>query len=191
MSQRTAPGLISDELMKEFKVAASTIGLLASIQFLAYAGLQIPIGILSDRFGPNFFLVIGTILNGLGTVIYSLALNEHILLLARLLAGMGDATIWVNLVLILSQWFKAQEFIGLLGFAGMAGSLGFLMATVPFSTWIALSGWRVPFFTVGIILILTGFLLYYVLVQKPKQILKNHFMTDTASIQKEGKREKH
>ncbi|XJZ27234.1 nitrate/nitrite transporter [Bacillota bacterium Lsc_1132] len=170
VSQRTAPGLITDQLMKEFTISASMIGLLTSIQFLAYAGLQIPIGILSDRFGPNFFLIGGTILNGSGTLLYSLAPNEAVLFAARLLVGMGDATIWVNLVLILSQWFKVKEFIGLLGVAGMSGSLGFLMATVPFSAWIALSGWRIPFLTVGILLIFSGLLLYFILVKKPEQM---------------------
>lgn len=182
VSQRTAPGLISDQLMKDFNVSASTIGLLTSIQFLAYAGLQIPIGILSDRFGPNLFLILGTLLNGLGTLLYSLAPNEVVLLLARLMVGMGDATIWVNLILILSQWFKAKEFIGLLGVAGMSGSLGFVMATVPFSAWIALAGWRAPFFTVGIILCLCAFLLYFVLVKKSKQFIKNDTLTKKSSI---------
>jgi sugar phosphate permease len=168
VSQRTAPGLISDQLMKDFNITASTIGLLTSIQFFAYAGLQIPIGILSDRFGPNFFLVIGALLTGIGTLIYSLATNEIVLLFARLLVGTGDSAIWVNLVLILSQWFKVREFVGLLGIAGMAGSLGFLLATVPFSAWITLSGWRAPFFTSGIMVVLCGVLLYYVLVKKPK-----------------------
>jgi MFS family permease len=183
VTQRTAPGLISDQLMKEFQVSASTIGMLASIQFLAYAGLQLPVGVLSDRFGPNFFLIIGALLNGIGTVIYSLAPNEVVLLVARLLVGMGDATIWVNLVLILSQWFKVNEFIGLLGLAGMSGSLGFLMATVPFSAWISLSGWRQPFLIVGILLSICSLLLYVVLVKKPKQM---NFIT----VKKEKKREK-
>jgi sugar phosphate permease len=168
VSQRTAPGLISDQLMKDFNITASTIGLLTSIQFFAYAGLQIPIGILSDRFGPNFFLVIGALLTGIGTLIYSLATNELVLLFARLLVGTGDSAIWVNLVLILSQWFKVREFVGLLGIAGMAGSFGFLLATVPFSAWITRSGWRPPFFTSGIMVVLCGVLLYYVLVKKPK-----------------------
>ncbi|WP_040203147.1 MFS transporter [Neobacillus jeddahensis] len=173
VSQRTAPGLISDQLMKDFSLTASTIGLLTSIQFLAYAGLQVPIGILSDRFGPNFFLIIGALLNGLGAVAYSLAPNEYVLLFARLLAGIGDATIWVNLVLILSQWFKVKEFVSLLGVAGMSGSLGFLLATVPFSAWISVAGWRQPFFTTGILLCLCGLLLNYVLVRKPSQLFKN------------------
>ncbi|WP_223587686.1 MFS transporter [Neobacillus bataviensis] len=185
VSQRTAPGLISDQLMKDFNITAATIGLLTSVQFLAYAGLQVPIGILSDRFGPNVFLIVGAILNGLGTVLYSLATNEYMLLIARLMAGMGDATIWVNLVLIMSQWFKVREFVGLLGFAGMGGSLGFLMATVPFSAWITLSGWRTPFFITGILLCLCGLLLYIVLVNKPKKIFTN----EALKVKKEKKRE--
>ncbi|AHV96688.1 MFS transporter [Paenibacillus sabinae] len=174
VSQRTAPGLITDQLMKDFNVSASTIGLLTSIQFLAYASLQIPIGILSDRYGPNLFLIAGALLNGLGTLIYSAAPNEFVLLVSRALVGMGDATIWVNLVLILGQWFRVKEFVGLLGFAGMAGSLGFLLATYPFSAWIAWSGWRPPFFTVGILLCLCGILLYVVLVKRPNQLFKGH-----------------
>ena len=50
VSQRTAPGLITDQLMKDFGLTASTIGLLTSIQFLAYASLQIPIGLLSNGY---------------------------------------------------------------------------------------------------------------------------------------------
>lgn len=160
--------------MNDFSLTASTIGLLTSIQFLAYASLQIPVGILSDRFGTNVFLIVGTLLSGIGTLIYSVAPNESVIFLARLLVGVGDATIWVNLVLILSIWFKVKEFVGLLGVAGMTGSLGFLLATVPFSAWISLTGWRAPFFTVGIILCLCSVILYFVLVIKPKQLDKNH-----------------
>jgi sugar phosphate permease len=185
VTQRTAPGLITEELMTEFKVTASTIGLLTSIQFMAYASLQIPIGILSDRFGPNLFLIVGTLLNGIGTLFYSVAPNEMVLLFARLLVGMGDATIWVNLVLILSQWFKVKEFVGLLGIAGMTGSFGFLMATVPFSNWIDIAGWREPFLIMGIVLCLNALILYFVLVKKPKLTLIKE-----ASVTKENKREK-
>ncbi|MBS4211322.1 MULTISPECIES: MFS transporter [Neobacillus] len=190
VSQRTAPGLISDQLMKDFHLPAATIGLLASIQFLAYAGLQIPIGILSDRLGPNYFLIGGTLLTGLGTIIYSTAANEAILFAARLLVGIGDAAIWVNLVLILSGWFRANEFVKLLGLAGMAGSLGFLLATVPFSAFIASFGWRPPFLTTGIILCLIAILLYCVLVIKPNQIGLNKTKPQQSYLKKQPRQEK-
>ncbi|MFE8698689.1 MFS transporter [Cytobacillus sp. FJAT-53684] len=184
-SQRTAPGLITDQVMRDFSVTASTIGLLTSIQFFVYTGLQIPMGILADRYGPNFFLIIGAILTGLGTIIYSLGTHEFVLFFARILTGTGDATIWVNMVLILGQWFKVKEFVRLIGLAGMTGSLGFLLATVPFSAWIDLLGWRTAFFSAGILLCLCGILLYFVLIQKPKRIFK-----ESISVKNELQREK-
>jgi MFS family permease len=185
VTQRTAPGLITEELMSDFKITASTIGILTSIQFMAYACLQIPVGILSDRFGPNFFLIIGTLVNGMGTFLYSVAPNEAILLMARLLVGFGDATIWVNVILILSQWFRMREFVGLMGVAGMSGSFGFLVATVPFSKWIDAVGWREPFFVMGILLCLNALLLYVVLVKAPRR-----WVQEKPSVQPEVQREK-
>jgi sugar phosphate permease len=185
-SQRTAPGLITNQVMRDFNVTASTIGLLTSIQFLVYTGLQIPMGIMADRFGPNFFLIIGAMLTGLGTIIYSLGTHEFVLFFARILTGMGDATIWVNMVLILGQWFKVKEFVRLIGLAGMTGSLGFLLATVPFSLLIGSLGWRAAFFTTGLLLCLCGILLYFVLIKKPKQI----FLNESVSVKNELQREK-
>lgn len=172
VSQRTAPGLITDQLMKDFQVSASIIGLITGIQFLAYAGFQIPVGLLSDRYGPNLFLIIGTLLNGIGSLMYSVAPNEYVLIISRFLVGMGDATIFVNFVLILSLWFKVQEFVGLLGIISMVASLGSLSATVPFSMWISFAGWRIPFLTMGLMLACLSCLLYFVLVAKPKKIFK-------------------
>ena len=184
-SQRTAPGLITNQIMNEFQITASTIGLLASIQFFVYTGLQIPMGILADRYGPNIFVIFGAILTGIGTMIYSLSTHESFLFVSRILTGIGDATIWVSLVLILSQWFNSREFVRFIGIAGMTGSLGFLLATVPFSAWIHLLGWRGAFFTTGILLFLCGILLYYILIQKPKQIFPNKLLIVNNETQRE------
>jgi MFS family permease len=172
VSQRTAPGLITDQLMHDFKVSAAVIGLLSSIQFLAYAGLQIPVGLLSDRYGPNRFLIIGTMLNGLGSLMFSFAPNEYVLIFSRFLVGIGDSMIFVNVVLILSRWFKVHEFVGLIGVVSMVASLGSLSATLPFSLWIQSAGWRTPFLTMGIVLVLTAYVLYTTLVVKPKEKFK-------------------
>lgn len=185
-SQRTAPGLITEQVMRDFHVTATTIGLLTSMQFFVYTSLQIPMGILADRIGPNFFLIIGAIVTGLGTIIYSLGTHEFVLFFARILTGIGDATIWVNLVLILSEWFKVKEFVRLIGLAGMTGSLGFLLATVPFSAWIDLLGWRAAFFSAGIALCLSGILLYIVLVKKPRQLFPNESVTVKDKIQRQN-----
>ncbi|WP_096154202.1 MULTISPECIES: MFS transporter [Bacillus] len=166
-SQRTAPGLITDQIMLGFNVTATTIGLLASIQFFVYTGLQIPMGFMADRYGPNFFLIIGASLTGVGTIIYSIGTQESILFFARILIGVGDATIWVNMVLILGQWFTAREFTKLIGVTAMTGSLGFLLATVPFAFVIDLFGWRPAFFLTGVLLCACAIALYLVLIKIP------------------------
>lgn len=170
-SQRTAPGLITDQLMADFSVTAATIGLVTSIQFLIYTSLQIPMGMLADRYGPNFFLIVGTTVTGIGTILYSLSAHEFVLLFARVLTAIGDATIWVNMVLILSVWFNEKEFTRLIGFAGMTGSLGFLLASVPFSILIETLGWRGAFLTAGLLLCLCATFLYFLLIKKSKQTL--------------------
>lgn len=159
--------------MKDFHVSAAVIGLMSSFQFFAYAGFQIPVGLLSDRYGPNRFLILGTILTGIGCIIYNFSPNEYVLIFSRFLVGIGDSMIFVNLVIILSQWFKANEFVKLLGVISLFSSIGSLMATVPFSVWITFAGWRTPFLTIGIILVLLSYFLYTVLVLKPKTIFKD------------------
>ena len=168
-SQRTAPGLITDQIMLGFNVTATTIGLLASIQFFVYTGLQIPMGFMADRYGPNFFLIVGASLTGVGTIIYSIGTHEIILFFARILIGVGDATIWVNMVLIIGQWFTAKEFTKLIGVTAMTGSLGFLLATVPYAFVIDFVGWRPAFFSTGVLLCVCAVALYYVLIKIPNQ----------------------
>ncbi|MCH7323189.1 MFS transporter [Solibacillus sp. MA9] len=184
-SQRTAPGIITNNLMEDFDLTTSEIGLLMSIQFFVYTSLQIPMGILADRFGPNFFLIIGATLTGFGTIIYSLGTHELILFFARILTGVGDATIWVNMMLILATWFHKKEFVRLVGFAGMTGSLGFLLATVPYSTWISLYGWRATFFSLGLLLCFCGVFLYFVLIKNTKHRFEEEPIIEKEMVQRD------
>lgn len=183
--QRTAPGIITDQLMQDFHVTAATIGVLTSIQFFVYTSLQIPMGLLADRFGPNFFLIFGAILTGLGTIFYSASTHEFVLFFSRILTGVGDATIWVNMMLILAQWFHKKGFERLVGFAGMTGSLGFLLATVPLATVLPFLGWRGVFLLMGVLLCLCGLFLYFILIKHPKQKFGEETVAEIAEIQRE------
>lgn len=169
--QRTAPGLITETIMKEFQLSASTIGFLSSLQFIAYAALQIPVGLLTDRFGPNRFLVFGVLINGLGTVLFSTAGNAQVLFASRFLVGIGDSMIFVNFIAIISQWFEANTFIKLLGTISIGGGLGSLFASFPFALWLAITGWRHAFLISGLLLLLLAGLSYVVLIVLPQ---KNH-----------------
>lgn len=184
-SQRTAPGLIIDQLMQDFNITATTIGFITGVQFFVYTSLQIPMGLLADRFGPNRFLIFGAVLAGMGTILYSVGTHEYVLIFSRILTGLGDATIWVNMMLILGQWFYKKEFVRLVGFAGMTGSLVFLLATVPFSAWIELLGWRWAFFSLGLVVSLCGLLLYFVLIKQTNKAFPQISVSEIKPIHRE------
>ncbi|WCK53395.1 MFS transporter [Aneurinibacillus sp. Ricciae_BoGa-3] len=153
VSQRTAPGVISDHLLRDFHTTGSVLGMVSGLQFFMYMILQIPVGLWGDRFGPARFLVFGVICNGAGTLIYSIATSLSFLLIGRVLVGLGDAMIWVNCVLLLSMVFSRDVFAEVLGWTGTMGNLGGILTTMPLAWWVTVSGWRVPFMVMGIILI--------------------------------------
>jgi MFS family permease len=167
VSQRTAPGVISDHLLRDFHTTGSVLGMVSGLQFFMYMILQIPVGLWGDRFGPTRFLVFGVICNGAGTLIYSLASSLSLLLVGRVLVGLGDAMIWVNCVLLLSMLFSRDVFAEVLGWTGTMGNLGGILTTMPLAWWVTLSGWRIPFMVMGIILIVHAACMFWMFRRSP------------------------
>ncbi|WP_051330830.1 MFS transporter [Aneurinibacillus terranovensis] len=167
VSQRTAPGIISDHLLKEFHTSGSVLGWISGLQFLMYMVLQIPVGLWGDKFGPMRFLIFGVVCNGIGTLVYSLASSLSILLIGRVLVGLGDAMIWVNCVLMFSLVFNREEFASALGWTGTMGNMGGLLTTMPLAWWVTLSGWRMPFEIMGAILLIHGIIMVWTFQHNP------------------------
>ncbi len=153
-SQRTGPGVIANQLQAQFGVSSAVLGTMASVQYFLYMVLQVPIGAFADRIGPERLLILGTALDGAGTVMFSMAPSFSYLLVGRALVGAGDAFIWINMVLIVGKWFAAEEFGGVLGLIGTFGNLGAILASMPLAAWVSAVGWRGPFLILGLLLLL-------------------------------------
>jgi MFS family permease len=151
--QRTGPGVVADQLQSQFGVSAAVLGTMASVQFFLYMALQIPVGLFGDRFGPERLFILGTFLDGVGTLVFSQAHGFSWLLVGRAIVGAGDALIWVNIVLVVGKWFAPTEFGAVLGLTGTCGNIGAVCATIPFAAWIGASGWRLPFLILGFVLV--------------------------------------
>src|SRR5258708_23952460 len=59
---RVAPSVMVEELMRDFSVGAAVLGNLSAAYFYGYAGMQVPVGVLLDRFGPPRPIAISTLL---------------------------------------------------------------------------------------------------------------------------------
>ncbi|MGQ0674819.1 MAG: hypothetical protein ACT4N4_01840, partial [Rhodospirillales bacterium] len=69
--QRVAPSVMVDELMRDLAVCGAILDNLSAFYFYAYAGLQIPIGVMLDRLGPRRLMSGGAALAGIGGVLFA------------------------------------------------------------------------------------------------------------------------
>ena len=151
--ERTAPGLVTPELLALFHISPAVLSLMTMGQYLVYAVLQIPVAIGGTHFRTERLLVIGTVADGVGTLLFALSHSFAMVVASRVVVGLGDALIWLNIVSVLARWFSYGVFGRVLGITAMAGNVGALVATVPLALWIDSAGWRMPFVVMGSILV--------------------------------------
>ncbi|MEV3871961.1 MFS transporter [Streptomyces sp. NPDC049906] len=123
---RTSLGVAGLDAGERFAIGASALSAFSIVQLLVYAGMQIPVGLLVDRFGTKRVLILGAVLFTTGQLGFALAPSYGTALAARVLLGCGDAMTFISVLRLGSRWFPARRaplMAQLAGFAGMAGNL--------------------------------------------------------------------
>ncbi len=140
--QRAAPSVMVAELMREFAVGAAVLGNLAAVYLYAYAGLQVPIGLLLDRFGARRALAAAAAIAALGSVLFALAENIGQAYAGRLLVGIGSAAGFVGALKVAAHWFPPRRYAFLTGLTMLVGMLGGIAGQAPLALLVDSAGWR-------------------------------------------------
>ncbi|MCE5336764.1 MAG: MFS transporter [Desulfobacteraceae bacterium] len=164
---RVAPAVVAPELMKEFGLTATSLGILSSMYFYPYAAMQIPSGILSDYMGPRFSVGTFFIIAAIGTALFGLAHSFGTIIFGRFLMGVGVAVVWIPCMRILANWFRPNEFSTLTGTMLTFGNAGAILASAPLAFLVGLVGWRYAFFWLGAFMLIIAGLNFIVLRNKP------------------------
>ena len=158
-AQRVAPSVMIDELMNDFAVTARSVGGVSASFLYAYAILQLPIGVLLDRWGTRRVFTWAAILCALGSGLF--ASSQHILVahLGRILLGAGAGVAWVGTLKLIAHWFAPQRFALLSGAALTFGMIGAVAGQAPLAAVVSAIGWRSSMFIGAAIAIAFGFML--------------------------------
>ncbi|TSA16612.1 MAG: MFS transporter [Betaproteobacteria bacterium] len=140
--QRVAPAVITRELMSEFALGAAALGNLAAFYYYSYVAMQIPAGVLADRWGPRRVLTAGAAVAAAGTLLFALAPNYATAGLGRLLIGASVGVAFVAMLKLAGHWFAPTRFAMLSGLALACGILGAVSAGVPLRLLVDAFGWR-------------------------------------------------
>ncbi|MCB1476207.1 MAG: MFS transporter [Rhodobiaceae bacterium] len=146
---RNSVGVIAPDIADELSLSPEMLGLVSSSFFLAFAALQIPVGIAIDHYGAKLTMGVLMMFTVVGCVLFSRAQGAEGLVAGRVVMGIGCASILMGTLTIYTRWFSPKRFTMLLGATIAVGTVGTLTATSPLA-WVSdVWGWRTAFLAVG------------------------------------------
>jgi MFS family permease len=167
---RTSLSAVGVQAADRFLAEASVLSLFAVIQLAVYGGMQIPIGLLLDRFGARPVMVIGMFVMACGQFAMAFSTSIAVALVARVLLGAGDAAIFPGLVRLIALWFPAQRAPMLTQATGMVGQTGQLLALLPLAALLKASSWTVTFGSIAGLTVLFGILSWMLIRNRPAEL---------------------
>jgi MFS family permease len=142
---RTSLGVAGLDAQQRFHIGAGALASFAVLQLLVYAGLQVPVGLLLDRFGSMRLVVCGAIVMAAGQALMATTHQVGGAVAARVLVGAGDAMTFISVLRLVPQWFPARRVPVLTQMTGLVGQAGQVLSAVPLAAVLAGPGWTTAF----------------------------------------------
>jgi sugar phosphate permease len=146
---RSSFGVATLEVTELFGVSSALLASMAVAQLVVYALLQVPVGVLLDRYGPRALVATGALGMALGQTVLALAPSAGYVLAGRVLVGAGDALTFVSVVRLVPAWFAVRRVPLMTQLTGSVGQLGQVLSAVPVVALLHVAGWRATFLSVA------------------------------------------
>jgi MFS family permease len=142
---RTSFGVAGLDAATRFDAGPAVLSGFVVLQLLVYASLQVPVGVLLDRFGARRLVAVGAITMAAGQLMLALATSLPLAILARVLVGAGDALTFISVLSVVSAWFPVRRVPLMTQLTGLIGQLGQVLSAVPLAALLHGPGWTTAF----------------------------------------------
>lgn len=161
---RVSLAVVAGDISRELGLTPQQLGTLSGVLFYVYAVAQLPLGPMIDRLGSRLVISGSGLLTAAGAILFSQSHSLAMAIAARILIGIGTASVLMATFTVFSHWYSKQEFGRVSGFMVAIGNVGNLVATAPLALAVSLIGWRNSFLATGALQIV-ALLLVFALVQ--------------------------
>ena len=183
ITNRTSLSAVGVDAAERFTADAATLSMFAVVQLAMYGGMQIPVGVLLDRYGARPVMTIGMLVMALGQLTMALSPSVGVALVARMLLGAGDSAIFPGVLRLIATWFPAQRAPVMVQLTGIVGQTGQLIAVIPLAALLHATSWSITFGSIAGLGVLFAILVLLLVRNHPPEVAADVSVnTDTGAI---------
>lgn len=163
MALQVSPAVMAEELMQDIGLNARSLSFISMAYFGAYAVMQIPSGMLFDKFNTKTVMTLSVAASTLGIYIFLISDSALVLALGRAITGFGSAFAFVGVLVIAHEWFAKKHFPILVGIAQLIAALGAMFGEEPLAYVVNTYGWQQAVYNLSIAgALITLFIMFFV-----------------------------
>lgn len=154
--ERSSFGVAGIEAAQRFGASAGITSTFVVLQLLVYAVMQIPAGVLLDRFGSRIMIAAGCLLMAAGQGAFAFSASLPMGMAARVLVGVGDALIFGAALRLVPAWFAPKNVPLMMQLTGLMGQFGQIGSAIGVVALLHLRGWTPTFLTTAAIAVIAA-----------------------------------
>lgn len=181
MILRVSTGVMTEELMQDFGVTSTALGVLASFYYYSYTALQIPCGVIVDWLGVRRVITTSAALCTLGSILFAQSDGLIMAQSGRFLIGAGSACAFLSCLKVAADWFSPAKFALLSGLTNMMGTLGGTFGGRPLAVLVNTYGWRLSTMIVAAAGVVMTVLAWVLIRDRSPQGQKEHALEHSIS----------
>ncbi len=165
-----SPSIMTRDLSTALHIDAAMLGHIAASYYYAYTIMQVPSGLLIDKFGPRNITTLGILLCSFGAYLFSICDGPLLASSARFIIGVGATFAVLNTFKVSSNWFAPKRFALLSGLMITLGTLGAVFGQAPLAIFLKISGWRDGIATLSMVGFIFAGIFYLLVRDKPPHV---------------------
>ena len=138
---RTSFGVSGLAATERFSISPSVLSGFVVLQIVVYAGMQIPAGVLLDRYGSRVMISAGALIMASAQMLLALTESLPLAVAARVLVGVGDAMTFISVLRLVPQWFAPRRVPLVSQLTGIFGQIGQILSALPLMLLLNGPGW--------------------------------------------------
>jgi MFS family permease len=148
---RTSLGVAGLEARERFGISPGQLSVFILLQLGVYSAMQIPAGILVDRFGSRRMLFAASTIMASSQIVFAIVPNYVGALAARGVLGVGDAMVFVSVLRFAAEHVSAARYPVVVAITATLGAVGNVAATLPLTLLLHHVGWTPTFLAAGLL----------------------------------------